>query len=375
MELIDFVQQLDLQSFDLFRFSEGFKEVAWVKWQPIAARIEAIKTTLDPAIWLVGSVLALVPGSYAIYKWWHFRDSRLPMRLNEMLARDESRLRPDARFALLQAAKSPSAKRVSVTPPIFAAPALKSTIRNLNWSGWRNPFPFATAERELEVALNEIEKQLAFGERSRENSRKQQAVAYIVKGAIAAARAGQPGITSESAEQCNRAALYDFSRALEIDNDDVEALEYLAHQQRVLGQDGPALSSYERLINLTVAPGSEAKLVTARAHRYIGEILENQFETSRINLRLTNAKQRLDSAFDALPAVAMGQIDHAAIREIQGRLAEKVGAIQLPETRYNQALSIYMDIKDRNPKDLEAFDGFNRVKQARQNFTQNGPGI
>jgi hypothetical protein len=375
MEVFDFAHQFVLQSLVASSVWETVKQAVWTQWQPLALEIESIKKTADPAIWLVGSVLALAPGSYVLYKWWYYRDSRLPLRLQELLEKDEARLRGEARVALLSAVNAPSAARATVTPPIFAVPTLKTTIRNLNWSGWRNPFPFATAERELETALDEIEKQLAFGEQSRINCKKQQAVAFIVKGAIAAARASQINATPESTDRDNRAALYDFGRALEIEPTDIEALEYFAHQQRVLGQDGPAISSFERLISLTESTNCEAKLVTARAYRYIGEILEKQYDATRVQLRLTTAKQRLESAFEALPTVAMGQIDHAAVRELQGRLAEKDGATQLPGIRYNQARTIYEAINDKDPTNKEAINGADRMKKALQDFNQDSQRI
>lgn len=368
MDSGDWQSQLFLQVVGDIDFWPNLKKIVWEYWEPIALRVEAIKKTLDPAIWFVGSILALVPGTYAIYKWWHYRDSRLPLRLLELLEKEDSRLSQDARSAMLQAVKTPDAARANVTAPIFAVPALKTTLRNLNWASWRSPFPFDTAEAELASALSQIEQQLLFGEKSRAHFRRQQAVAYIVKGSISSARAVSQRATPESADQDNRKALYDFNRALDINPNDSEALEYVALQQRVLRMDSQALTSYERLIGLTQAAGAEGQLVSARAHRNIGEILEKQYDESRTGLRLTDARRRLEAAYAALPQSAVGTLDEAVIREAQGRLAEKDEAAQLPSTRYNQAIGIYSEIADRNPNDKVAVDGVRRVRAAVKAF-------
>ena len=364
MEIFDLANQLDLQSVAFLDFVEATKRAASARWSVFADLVEAWKKTLDPAIWLIGSVAALVPGSFAIYKWWNYRNSRLPQRLTDLLVRDEKRLREEARLALLQAVNTPSAARESVTPPLFTVPTLKKTIRNLNWSGWMNPFPFATAEQELELALVEIEQRLAFCDKSRDNCKKQEALAYIVKGALAVARAGQTGTSPENADRYNRKALNDFSRALEIDPDDLEAIEYLAHQQRVLRQDLPAIISYQRLIMLTQNGNDTLKLITARAYRHTGEILETQFDQTGIGLRLTNARQNLDMAYAAIPSFARGQLEHAAIREVQARLARKDAATILPKTYYSEARTVYEAILEKDNSNQNAKDGCERTKAA-----------
>ncbi len=369
MEIFDLANQFDLQSVVFPDFVEATKIAASARWAIFADSVEAWKKTLDPAIWLTGSVAALVPGSFVIYKWWNYRNSRLPQRLNDLLVKDEKRLRDEARLALLQAVKTPNAARNSVTPPLFAEPMLKKTIRNLNWSGWMNPFPFASPEQELKLALVEIEQRLSFCDKSRDYCKKQEALAYIVKGAIAAARAGTPGVSPEKADRDNRAALHDFNRALEINPVDIEALGYVAHQQRVLGQDEQALASYHQLAALTLNSGEQAKLVNARSYRHIGEIREKQHERTNIGLRLTTARQNLDLAYLAIPSFARGQLEHAAIREVQARLARKDDAATLPTTYYSEARSVYEAILEKDGSNQEARDGYMRTKAALRELT------
>lgn len=344
-------------------------------WIDVSAEFELWRRTLDPAIWLLSSLLAMVPGGFVIYKWWNYRNSRLPERLALMLAKDEVRLREHARAALLQAVENPSAARAVVSPPIFAVPALKTCIRNIGWAGWINPFPFETADKELGDAIAEIEERLKFCEKSRADCRRQEATAYLVKGAIAAARAKQKASSKELSDRLDRDALNYFLRALEIDQNDTEALEYLAHQHRILGQHDLALSSFQRLAELTKNSGGESNLTTAKAYRHIGEILEKQHESSGVLRRLEKAKDFLEKALLALPPSARGQLDHAAIYEVTGRVEEKRGTTNLPLQNYLAAFAMYNALVEKNPDALEAKLGADRMKKvtlAFRNPSQDG---
>lgn len=336
-------------------------------WEVARQTVSGWKQEFDPFIWLLGSVLAMIPGTFVIYKWWHYRNSRLPERLNELLAKEELRLR-EARSALLKVVKHPTAVRASVAAPYFVVPALKQTVRNCNWAGWLSPFPFATAERELELALVEIEHQLDFCEKSRADTRRQEATAYVVKGAIAAARASRSSVTPQDFDHHNRVALNHFMRALEIDQNDIEALEYAAHQYRILDQHELALSSYARLISLTSNGNSDLQLVAARAHRYRAEIYEKKHALTKIGARLSDAKDCLREALAMLPDGARGQIDDASIHEVLGRIEKAIGATTLPGTHFGAALSIYGEIKQKDPTNQDAIDGHARVEMELREF-------
>jgi tetratricopeptide (TPR) repeat protein len=338
-------------------------------WSIFTADVHAWRQTLDPLIWIIASVLAIIPGSFAIYRWWFYRDSRLPERLNELIAKEEKRLHA-ARAALLSAVQNPDARHAPVTPPYFFGPSFSQTVRNLGWGGWvMNPFFFTIAEQEIEVALVEIERRLHFCEQSQANCRNQEAAAYLVKGALAAARAGKERPKSGQADRWNRAALNHFGRALEIDSGDMEALEYVAHQQRILGQDSLALSSYQRLAEVTCRSARDDRIVASRAQRYRAEIYEKQYDATGIAARLTRAQACLDQALECLPHTALRDIDDAMIREVYGRVARKREQQQTPLKQWGIAQEIYSDLLARNPKNGGAAEGLLRVKFHLDEFT------
>ncbi len=329
--------------------------------------VQSWRDALDPFIWLVGSLLALIPGSFAAYRWWFYSKYRLPLRLEELLNQQAVQVK-EARDALLSAIEVPNAARVRVTPPLFTVPALQHSIRNLSWGGWSSPFLFSSAESEMNDALGELNQKLVFCEKRRRDCITQQATAYLVKGAIAAARATRLGNDTSEAARENRNALDYFLRAFSLNESDLEALQYVAHQHRVLKEDDLAFNAFERLAEKTVNGDSETKLMNSRANRYMAEICEKQFEETRISVRLKEAGTYLDAALESLPDVAKGQIDSAAIYEVFGRVKEKEGARKKPAEYYSKALSIYSELKNRDPSDSEAAAGFDRVDQRLREF-------
>ena len=88
------------------------------------------RSTLDPAFWLFGSLLALVPGSFAIYNWWYYHKSRLQKRLEQYLEQAEKRLRKDARIALRRIIE-PRAPFKPLKTPVFVRPTLVKAMRKL----------------------------------------------------------------------------------------------------------------------------------------------------------------------------------------------------------------------------------------------------
>ena len=39
------------------------------RWTEFTTWFEGMRKTIEPVTWVIGSVLALVPGSFALYKW------------------------------------------------------------------------------------------------------------------------------------------------------------------------------------------------------------------------------------------------------------------------------------------------------------------
>lgn len=234
-----------------------------------------------------------------------------------------------------------------------------------------NPFPHSTAEAELELALVEIEQQLHFCDKSREACSSQEATAFLLKGAIASSRANRVGANSADKERYNRAALNHFLRVLELDPDDVDALEYVAHHQRVLGQVDLAIASYERLANITGGSARDDRLIAARANRHIAELYEYRYDENGVAQRLEDAREHLDEALDRLPHSAKGTIEEGRIQEVYGRVVYKLGFNPMPLQRWGQAQALYNNIRQVKGVDREEAEaGYHRVKGAIDAFTK-----
>jgi tetratricopeptide (TPR) repeat protein len=320
----------DMQSVDVALWLELARVWVVERWADLTLKVEAVRKVLDPAIWIVGSVLALVPGSYAIYKWWYYRESRLPDRLADFLKEEDERLHT-ARNVLFRNFERPSLSK-PFDAPIFLEPSMKAAMRRLKWLNWWNWRVLPNADQNLEAALEEIESQMSFWEKQHAHYKRQEAAAYLLRGAIAAG-----GPTKED----NKRALGYFQKALAIDDSDIEALEYAAHQRRVLGDIDDALADYDRLARLTNKPGAEFASVRIKALRYAGEMCEKKYDKERVRSNLDKAKDRLEQALDDLLAHARGELDHAAIHEVLGRVEDKRGTINLPIQNLEAAQAMY----------------------------------
>ncbi|MCC7253356.1 hypothetical protein [Hyphomicrobium sp.] len=218
----------------------------------------------------------------------------------------------------------------------------------------------STAEAEIELALVEVEKQMHFCQRSQNLYREQEATAYLLKGAIASARAEAANNLSDRDRQ-NRIALNHFSRALEIEPKNPEILEYIAHQHQALDQLDLAREAYKELAALTQDTPA-LRQQHYRAWLCMGNVLERQYESNdRRTATLMSARDCLQKALDNLPAGARGQLDHATIQECLGRVLEKLNKLTLPAQHYGAALSIYQEILRREPENQEATAGLNRM--------------
>jgi tetratricopeptide (TPR) repeat protein len=320
-------------------------------WQSARSALEVWKQELDPVIWIVSALLALIPGSFAIYKWWTYRNSRLPQRLKEILENEERRLL-ETRSALVQLVAKPDASVAPVPTPLFSEPQLKTLIRKLNWARWWRPRPLATVAAEVELALDEIEQQIKFCEKRTTVFRSQEVTAYLLKGAIAAADASRRTTGSKEYEDLNRSALNHFRRALDMEPFNPEILEYVAHQHRVLDDTALALEGYQKLASL---PGHEQ--LRSRAMRYAAEMLEKQYDQSRVSARLTEARDYLEKALAALPVDERNRLLHAEVLEVLGRVRLKLGNVSVPFEHFRSALSIYRQITQREPGNVDASAG------------------
>jgi tetratricopeptide (TPR) repeat protein len=369
MELGVVFLNFDLQSFDLQEFFGSMFASLKTWWASVAAAINAARPTVEPIIWVAGSVLALVPGTFAIYKWLYYRRSRLPQRFEEMLLQEERRLK-NARLVLLERIQRPE----SIKPfkaPIFVVPSLAKALRALNWMSWWNSKSLDVADQNLKSALSEIELRLQKWDDNRAHQREQLATALLLRGAIAAARAEKDRAEGMDGDARNREALSLFSKALEIDPTDIEAMEYAAHQHRMLGELDLATALYERLAEQSNRPGTDMAMVRMRALRYQGELFFRKYEVDGFAATLNNrARPPLLEALNIMPQVARGELIEAFARRWLGEVEDERDTAALWVTQYNEAERIFQDLIIRGKDVNEARAGLQEIRTLRDKATR-----
>lgn len=364
MEWGALVSLFDVQSLDFVGAWAAFLDELKRIWAEISGRVKAAREVVEPVAWVVGSILALVPGTFAIYKWIYYRRSRLPERLDDLLRDEERRLRT-ARDALLQTISRSTPLKPS-TAPIFINASLSKAMRQLGWVSWWYRRPLLVADNNLDGALSEIDEQMRFWDGQHAHYKRQQAAAYLLKGAIAVTNGDKARTASKDATAHDRRALSYFLKALEIDETDVQALEYVAHQHKVLGELDDALRYYERLVSLTSKPGVEAARARMHALRFQAEIYEQKYDKKEIGADLRRAKEFFEAALTAIPAEARGELDEAFILRGLASVEDKRGTANLPFTNCDAAERIFLDLIRRKRDVATAEAGLKDIWELRK---------
>jgi hypothetical protein len=221
-------------------------------------------------------LIAIGSLALAIWKWWRYRENVLHRRLAEYLTEQDHRLK-NARDDVLQAIFRPGRRR-AFNEPVFAARSLRDVLRRRRWDSKLGLRKIErNAEHKLDRALNEIDHRLGITVAALTSLRAQMASAYVLKGAIASARASQTR-NPVSAMDLDAEALVHFRTALQVHDyeRDVQAKEYEAHQLRKLGHLAEAESAYEQLEAFTawIADERVRHLAVARARRYRAQIAQ-----------------------------------------------------------------------------------------------------
>ena len=245
-------------------------------------------------------------------------------------------------------------------------PPLAKAMRKLRWAGTNAARALPAADQRLDQALAELDKQLRFWDGQHANFQRQQATAYLLKGAIAAAKGTSSASSSSDAKEYNRLSLGYFQKALEIDENDLQALEYVAHQHRILGEFEDAERRYSELEKLADKPGAEFSLVRMRALRFYGEMLEKQFDLTGTVVRLTEARSQLNKALQIMPEVARDEIDHAYINRDLASVLFKRNNVLLWMGYCDSAERIFLDLIHRVKDVSLATAGLEDVRKLRK---------
>jgi hypothetical protein len=343
------------------------REIAWNTWADANTIADNWYNSLDKLGKLVGFLITLGSGVYAIRQKLYFAEWNMHIRLREFQERVETRLK-DANKEVDMAVLRPGPSR-PFEHPIFTDETLNPVLQRMKW-GRRSK-----ADESLEMTLAELQKQLGSWDGQRKEYELRKAQALLLKGAIAAARAAKK--TGEETRADNVEALSYFQEAFNLSKEsDTEALEYIGHQQVRLGDHDPAFLTFRKLAEM--APASS--LLRARALKYQAEVCE--FRTPP---NFFGANSALIAAVEALPIDAE-LLERAEIHEIHGRVREKA-KIGLATQSYTEAERLYHRIASTpaatGADGAEARPGLARVREALQRIrlrstepaTPNGKGV
>lgn len=333
-------------------------------WDPVVAWVNVTRPKVDPIVWIVSILVGFVPGTFAIYKWLYYRRSKLPQRFEEMLLEEEYRLK-DVRVRLIRQLERPESIKPT-TAPIFLVPALARALRALGWVSWWKAKALNAAESNLQMAISDIDKRLKGWDENRAHHLRQKAAAFLLSGAIAAANAEVERAAGRDGAAKHRVALNFFLKALEIDSTDIEALEYVGHQYRILGDYDSAIERYEQLAELANKPSPDMQLVKVHALRYQGELFERKYDVDGIASNLGRARKCLSDALDAMPQIAHGELVEAFIYRWLGSTEDKRNTAMLWRQHYDKALNIFSSLIERGREIQQAEAGAEEVKGLRE---------
>ena len=220
-------------------------------------------------------LVALASFSFAVWRWWIYRERTLHNRLEEYIRDSDARLKP-ATSQVVDALLRPG--RTAALPQ----PAFAIELRDiLSTHGWRSYFRISTVERQAERQLGRTLRGIRKRERIvREASlslQEQRAQAHLIAGAVATSRARRKTDRNAAARDDHK-ALREFQEVLQFHAHarDVIAKEYEAFQFLRLAERDLALQAYLDLEAFaeSLPDAKDRDLTIARSRRYRAQILQ-----------------------------------------------------------------------------------------------------
>lgn len=220
-------------------------------------------------------LIAIASFSFAVWRWWIYRERILHKRLEEYLRESDARLGPAS--AQTVAALLRPGKTAALPQPAFAL-ELQSILANNGWDSFSQRSAVERqAEKKLGRALRGIRQRQLIARTSLQSLIEQQTQVHLLAGAIATSRARRKS-DRILASRDDYAALREFRKVLQFPthNRDVVAKECEAFQLLRLGRRVEALQAYTDLENFAAAFSDqrERDLTIARAKRFRAQILQ-----------------------------------------------------------------------------------------------------
>lgn len=288
-------------------------------------------TSVDGAKFLsaIAACVTILSGGYGLLKAYRYGEGQIGKRLMEYLAQEETRL-AHARETLGYLVQRPNPAQNSQNPA-FSNRLLNRALRRMGW-GWR-----WQAEKNVCAAATRSEQQAKLAVRQANLHEKERALAHLLLGAIADARSDY------------QTAFAEFEKALQLDEGDLEALEYAGLQLLKLGNAVGAADHFEKLETKALERGN--KLLLARAYRQRALAYEHLGGHPQANSCLL-------SAIGAYPPNS-DTLELAHTHEQHGRVRRKAG-FAIANQSLQDALVLYSNLGKAKP----GRRGVERINQA-----------
>jgi tetratricopeptide (TPR) repeat protein len=286
---------------------------------------------------ILSVLIPIVPASYGVYIKWRNSGYRLVDRLEEFLEDQEKRL-DKARSQLTALVEFPDPGDPA-DQPIFSSRSLSKALRRMHWGFGQ------AATNDLAGAAQLSADQARLSEKLKAEHLQREILANLLLGAKAASRQ-----ISDPAERnaVRSEALEHFDKALAIDSNDADALEYSGMMLLELNEPMLALQRFSKLIACRKKAGGGAAL--ARAFRLQAMAYERQ-----VPPRNTPAYDALTRATEELPPGCT--LDHAVTYEHLALVAKKLSFT----ARYPQNLRIAWNYYHSLRNSVEGKRGLDRV--------------
>ena len=269
----------------------------------------------------IGGTVTILSASYGLYTKWRTSGRRLVARVLEFIEKREQRL-VDTRTMLENIATRPSPGHANGV--LFPREVLDRSLVRMKWGKAR------TAAADILQAVTLAKQRAEMAEAHAREQQKEQALAHLMLGAIAASR--ESNDDAELAE-ARATALGEFDKALAIDPDDRDALQYAGLMLLQMANAAGALDRFNQLLELTTKTDDKLKL--ARAYRLQASAFCKLPVPS-----LGNASNALNAALAAYPQDAP-PMELASANEQLGDIRFQLGRNNVANQSYQRALTIY----------------------------------
>jgi hypothetical protein len=329
-------------------------------------------------------LIALLSFSFAVWRWWRYREGILHKRLEEYIRESDARLGP-ASDQTMEAILRPG-RTAALPQPAFAV-----ELRDiLDTNGWGTFFRFSSVERHAERqfgrTLRRMRNRQRIARAATQSLHDQQARVHLLAGAVAASRARRT-TDSRRASLCDHAALREFQKVLQFPahHRDVVAKECEAFQLLRLRKHAEAARAYLELEEFAGALPDQRQrdLVVARAKRFRAQIRQAKQTnggslrawTLIASIRNPECAVQLRARYGAYES--WEAIEQAEIHFVSAWIASKLGYVVEEQDHLSNAEENYCDVLGKVPRRAifvsfpkralrdEASAGRDRVRRAR----------